>query len=149
MPSDYSHLIGHRFPGGTTSVPAWMNHLWGDAVLASEDPAPYVHPMLVYYAAVQGSGIEFQDIFDLMDASEESGIMVGEQRFEFTAPLEIDHSYRVEGGIVDVVRKSGRRAGTFDIATFELALIDPASEATVAVSTTSFVFPRRDPGVNS
>lgn len=147
--TDYSHVIGHRFPGGTTTVPAWMNRLWGDAVLAPEDPAPYVHPVLVYYAAVQGSGITFQDIFDLMEASEDSGIMVGEQRFEFAAPLEIDKTYEVEGAIVDVVRKTGRRAGTFDIATFELRVTEPGAPTPLAVSTTSFVFPRKVQGASS
>ncbi len=142
--ADYSHVIGHRFPGGTTTVPYWMNRLWGDAVAAESDPSPDVHPVLVYYAAVQGSGIVFQDIFDLMEASEDSGIMVGDQRFEFTRPLQIEHEYAVEGGIVDVVRKEGRRAGVFDIATFELRVLEPDTREPVAVSTTSFVFPRRE-----
>jgi hypothetical protein len=144
--ADFSHVIGHRFPGGTTTVPGWMNDLWGDAILASDDPAPYVHPVLAYYAAVQGSGVTFQDVFDVMDASSDSGIMVGEQQLEFNAPLLVDAEYRVEGEITSVARKTGRRAGTFDIASFELRLIDPASDALVATSTTSFVFPRAAPG---
>jgi hypothetical protein len=141
---DYSHVIGHRFPGGTTIVPPWMNHLWGDAVVAGDDPAPFVHPVLVYYAAVQGSGVTFQDIFDVMEASGDSGIMVGEQQFQFAGPLRVDTEYTVEGGIVDVVRKTGRRAGTFDIATFELRVLEPGSDTPLAVSTTSFVFPRKE-----
>jgi hypothetical protein len=141
---DYSHLAGHRFPGGTTRVPYWMNRLWGDAVACEDDPSPYVHPVLVYYAAVQGSGIVFQDIFDLMDASTDSGIMVGEQRFRFAGPLEVEKDYEVDGGITDVVRKEGRRAGVFDIATFELCVREPGAEEPLAVSTTSFVFPRRE-----
>ena len=144
--ADYSHVIGHRFPGGKTTVPYWMNRLWGDAVLADQDPGPYVHPVLVYYAAVQGSGIVFQDIFDLMEASTDSGIMVGEQHFELHRPLEIEKEYDVEGGIVDVERKEGRRAGVFDIATFELRVLEPGSSEPSAVSTTSFVFPRREGG---
>jgi hypothetical protein len=143
-PKDYSHVIGHRFPGGTTVVPEWMNYLWGDAVVAEDDSAPYVHPVLVYYAAVQGAGITFQDIFDVMDASGDSGIMVGEQRFEFIRPLEIGKEYEVDGGITDVVRKEGRRAGVFDIATFELRVREPGGAEPIAVSTTSFVFPRRE-----
>jgi hypothetical protein len=141
---DYSHVIGHRFPGGRTVVPSWMNRLWGAAVSAATDPSPYVHPVLVYYAAVQGSGVTFQDIFDLMEAPGDSGILVGEQRFEFSRPLEIEREYEVEGGIVDVVRKVGRRAGVFDIATFELRVLEPGTSEPIAVSTTSFVFPRQD-----
>lgn len=139
----YAHLVGHRFPGGSTTVPGWMNRLWGDAVLAESDPSPEVHPVLVYYAAVQGSGVSFQDIFDLMGASSDSGVMVGEQRFSFRRPLQTDTSYRVEGGIIEVERKTGRRAGSFDVCTFELGVFEPGDERPLAVSTTSFVFPRR------
>jgi len=89
-----------------------------------------------------GSGVEFGDIFELLDGSVDSGIMVGEQIFDFRAPLEIDREYAVEGGITDVVRKAGRRAGVFDIATFELRVYDAGAREPVAVSTTSFVFPR-------
>jgi len=120
-----------------------MNRLWGDAVLAEEDPSPDVHPVLVYYAAVQGSGVTFQDIFDLMEGSAESGIMLAEQRFQFNRPMVVETEYEVQGGIVDVVRKQGRRAGMFDIATFELQILEPGEAEPVAVSTTSFVFPRR------
>jgi hypothetical protein len=70
--------------------------------------------------------------------------MVGEQKFEFARPLEVGKEYRVEGGIVDVVRKEGKRAGVFDIATFELRVLDAGEP--VATSTTSFVFPRREAG---
>ena len=139
----YAHLAGHRFPGGRTVVPLWMNRLWCDAVGATRDTMPFVHPVLVYYAAVQGSGVEFADIFSLLDGSSDSGIMVGEQRFDFTAGMEVDREYGVDGGITDVVRKSGRRAGIFDIATFELRVCNGSQATPVAVSTTSFIFPRR------
>ena len=139
----YARVSGHRFPGGTTTVEPWMNRLWCDAVCA-DDTAPHVHPMLVYYAAVEGAVVTFQDIFDLLDGSTESGIMVGEQRFAFQQPLNIGESYEVSGGITDVQRKSGKRAGTFDIATFELELRRPGAAEVLATSTTSFVFPRRE-----
>jgi len=140
----YAHVAGHRFPGGRTVVPGWMNRLWCDAVESPGDTAPHVHPVLVYYAAVQGSGVDFQNIFDLLDGSEGSGVMVGEQRFDFRAPMHVGREYAVEGGMTDVVRKTGRRAGTFDIATFELRVLDDEGGEPVAVSTTSFVFPRRE-----
>jgi hypothetical protein len=123
-----------------------MNRLWCDAVEARCDSAPHVHPMLVYYAAVQGSGVGFQDIFDLLEGSADSGVMVGEQRFDFRVPMQIGREYGVEGGMTDVIRKSGRRAGTFDIATFELRVLADHEPEPVAVSTTSFVFPRREEG---
>jgi hypothetical protein len=140
----YDHVVGHQFPGGTTTVPAWMNTLWGDAVLAPEDPSPNVHPVLVYYAAVQGSGIEFQDIFDLMGLADGAAVMLGEQTFTFNEPLQVGREYNVEGGMTSVVRKTGRRAGTFDIATFELRVLEPGADEPAAISTTSFVFQRKE-----
>lgn len=121
-----------------------MNRLWCDAVAAERDTAPTVHPVLVYYAAVEGSGVTFADIFALFDGALESGIMVGEQRLHFSAPIKVEREYVVEGGVIDVERKTGRRAGVFDVATFELRLLEDAEREPVAVSTTSFVFPRRD-----
>jgi hypothetical protein len=140
MSDDYSHLIGHRFPGGRVTIPDWLAWLWRDAVLA-DDAGPGVHPGLAYLAAVQGSGVTFQDIFDLADATAESGPMFGEQTLTFAAPLQVGTEYRVEGGITDVVRKHGRRAGTFDMLTFELRLLD-ADGSPVATNVNTFIFPR-------
>ena len=49
----------------------------------------------------------------------------------------------MSGGITGVVRKEGRKAGVFDIVTFRLELV--GEDGTLAaVSTNSFIFPRRD-----
>jgi N-terminal half of MaoC dehydratase len=140
MSGDYSHLVGHRFPGGSVTIPGWLDWLWRDAVLA-DSRAEGVHPGLAYLAAVQGSGVTFQDIFDLAEASAESGPMFGEQTLTFAEALRADVQYAVEGEITEVVRKHGRRAGTFDMLTFELRLRDPAGEV-VATNVNTFIFPR-------
>jgi len=62
---------------------------------------------------------------------------------EVGRPLEVGATYTVTGGIVDVTRKEGRKAGVFDIVAFRLELAD-ADGAVAAVSTNSFIFPRRD-----
>jgi hypothetical protein len=136
----YEHLNGHAFPGGTTIVPSWMNRLWADSVFAA-DPSPHVHPVLVYYAAVQGSGVGFQDIFDLLDGDRDAGILYAGQELTFAQPMLIDRPYAVSGGIVDVSRKQGRSTGPFDLMRFRLTIADDAGER-VAQSTSGFVFPR-------
>lgn len=141
MRDDYSHLVGWSFPGGSVNVPRWMNQLWAASV-GSGDTAPFVHPVLVYVAAVEGSGSTFQDIFDLMDANADSGILFGEQQLDFAGPLEVERTYNVDGEITEVVRKSGKRAGVFDLLTFALRLREPGSAQPTAVSTTTFLFPR-------
>jgi hypothetical protein len=137
----YGRLEGHRFPGGTVTVPSWQNRLWADSVSAP-DPSPHVHPLLVYYAAVQGSGVTFGDIFDLMGASADSGVVVGEQSLVFERPVRIDRLYRVAGGIDAVARKQGRRAGVFDLLTFRLTLTEEEADGPAAVSSMTFIFPR-------
>ena len=129
MRDDYSHLIGHRFPGGTATIPglgrlALARRRAGRAARAeASTPASPTSP------AVQGSGVTFQDIFDLAEATAESGPMFGEQTLTFEGALETDTEYAVEGEITDVVRKQGRRAGTFDMLTFELRLRDAGRRA--------------------
>ena len=46
------------------------------------------------------------------------------------------------GRYTSAVRKSGKRAGVFDIVEFRLEVADEGSELAV-VSTNSFVYPRR------
>jgi acyl dehydratase len=140
MTDDYSHLVGHRFPGGRVTIPDWLAWLWCDAV-GAENAAPFAHPGLAYLAAMQGSGVTFQDIFDLAGADAESGPMFGEQTLDFSHPLQIGTEYEVEGEITGVARKHGRRAGTFDMITFELRLRDPGG-GIVATNVNTFIFPR-------
>ena len=83
----------------------------------------------------------FQDIFDLAGADAGSGPMFGEQTLDFSRPLRIGAEYEVEGEITGVTRKHGRRAGTFDMLTFELRLRDPGGEI-VATNVNTFIFPR-------
>ena len=144
MRDDYTHLVGHRFPGGRVTIPDWLAWLWCDAIGAENAP-PHAHPGLAYLAAVQGSGVTFQDIFDLADADAESGPMFGEQTLTFAAPLEIGREYEVEGEITGVTRKHGRRAGTFDMLTFELRLRVPDGEI-VSTNLNTFIFPRAPGG---
>jgi len=140
MSEDYSHLVGYRFPGGEITIPDWLAWLWCDAVLA-DNAAPLLHPGLAFLAAMQGSGVTIQEIFDLAGASAASGPMFGEQRLVFERPLEVGVTYRVEGEITDVTRKRGRRAGTFDVLTFALRLRTPDGEV-AATNVNTFIFPR-------
>jgi hypothetical protein len=141
MRDDYSHLVGHRLPTGRVSVPRLMNRLWADSALGP-DPAPYVHPVLVYFAAIEGSNLRIQDLFDLMEAPADSGVVMGEQKLTFRAPLEVEREYEVDGEVVDVVRKQGRRAGAFDVMTIVFRLREDGGSPPLAESTITFIFPR-------
>jgi acyl dehydratase len=154
MSEDFQDRVGHRFPGGTVTVPFYENWLWCDSVLADHPayvsaeaaralgyPAPVVHPGLVYFACVRGARISFADIFRLMDFDEKDGPMFGEQRMAFAEPVFVGVDYEGSGEVTGVVRKTGKRAGVFDIVTFDIRLTRGGSE--VVSSTSSFVLPRR------
>lgn len=142
---DFSHLEGHRFPGGTYTLPEYLAWLWAD-VVGGEPGADVAHPGLAYFAAIQGCGVSIQEIFDLMEADAASGVVFGEEILELSRPLRPGATYEVQGEITEVVRKSGKRAGVFDRLSFAISLKGEASGEPVATSTSIWIFPRKEDG---
>jgi hypothetical protein len=145
--SDYSHLVGHRFPGGRFTLSPHVAWLWADCAMSTPDPSQ-AHPTLSYLAAMQGCGVTIQDVFDLFGADADSGVMFGEVDLEYNGVLAPGDTYELQGGITAVERKHGRRAGTFDRMTFRIAgrregESESEAEPLFAVTTT-WVFPRRE-----
>jgi len=137
----YEHLVGHRFPGGTYTLPGWLSWLWADAAqLPPDDDA--AHPALAYIVAMQGAGVSIQDIFDLMDATADSGVMFGECQLDYHGIMRPGATYECDGEIIEVQRKSGRRAGVFDKLSFRVGLREPGAAEPVAVCTNTWIFPR-------
>lgn len=136
-------LIGVPFPPGSFTITEYEHWLCADAVRSPDLPVNMAHPMYAYYAALRGMGPSLDELFAMVGSSAADGPMFGEARVDFVAPLRIGATYSVEGGITAVARKHGKRAGVFDIVTFELRVVDEDA-ALAAVSTNSFVFPRRD-----
>ncbi len=140
---ELERLVGTAFPGGSYTIEPYRHHLFVDASGAAPTRTGTAHPMEVYYGALAGMGISVDELFALAGATADDGPMFGEASMEIERPLQIGATYAVSGGIVDVTRKEGKRAGVFDIVKFRLELRD-GSGALAAVSTNSFVFPRRD-----
>jgi acyl dehydratase len=136
-------LVGKPFPGGTYTIEPYRHWLFTDASGIEPTSEGVAHPMEVYYGALAGMGMSVDDLFTLVHASAADGPMFGEAEIEVVKPLQIGATYSVSGGIVGVTRKEGRKAGVFDIVTFRLELRD-ADGALAAISTNSFIFPRRD-----
>ncbi len=141
MQEDYTHLIGHRFPGASYTLPEWLCWLWSDtAELPPETGA--AHPALAYFVAMQGTGVSIQDIFDLMDATAESGVMFGECELTWHRPLRPEATYQCEAEIVAVERKQGRRAGVFDKMSFRIIMREEGAAEPAAECVNTWVFPR-------
>lgn len=136
-------LVGKPFPGGSYTIEPYRHWLFADASGAAPTNAGVAHTMEVYYGALAGMGLSVDELFALVGATADDGPMFGEATMEVERPLEIGATYTVTGGIVGVTRKEGRKAGVFDIVAFRLELAD-ADGAVAAVSTNSFIFPRRD-----
>ncbi len=141
--SDYSHLVGHRFPGGRFTLSPHVAWLWADCAMSEPDPA-HAHPSLAYLGAMQGCGVTIQEVFDLMDADAESGVMFGQVSIDYDGVLVPGDVYEVDGGIISVERKHGRRAGTFDSMTFEISARREGEREPLFRTTNTWVFPRAE-----
>ena len=141
--NDYRHLVGHRFPGGTYTLPEYVSWLWADAALAEPDPE-IAHPSLGYFVAMQGIGVSIDDIFALMGATADSGVVFGETELEFERPVAPGVPYDVEAEIAGIERKSGKRAGVFDKLTFVVRVREQASGEPVVTNTNTWIFPRKE-----
>jgi len=136
-------LIGHRLPGGSYTIEPYINWLTNDVVLADQPGGDVANPMFCYYGALAAMGISIDDMFALAGATADDGPMFGEAGIELSRPLTVGATYAVSGEITGAVRKEGKKTGVFDIVTFRIELNEPDGEL-AAVSTNSFVFPRRE-----
>lgn len=138
--NDYSHLEGHRFPGGTVTVLPHISWLWADAV-NSDDPAE-VHPSYAFAMAIEGMGVTIDELLALADLKADEGSLAGELELEFEQPLRLGGRYRVEGEIVAMERKHGARMGTFDRLRFEVTLTDVETGVLAVRTENAFLLPR-------
>lgn len=135
-------LVGHVLPGGVTTIHPHRHWLVRDVIVGDRLPDDLAHPLFVYLAT-DGMGVTWDELFALCGATAEDGPMFGEHETELFAPLAVGATYVVSGEIVSARRKSGRRAGVFDIIEYRLTL--SADDGTVVATTAnSIVFPRRD-----
>jgi acyl dehydratase len=133
-------LVGHRFPGGTVTVApheAWLGH---DAMCSPNRGSATLDPLWILVAGLRGMGLDVAGVIDLAGATTEDGVLFGELGLRQDVPLQAGVEYAVSGAIVEVTRRTGRRAGAFDMVAFELQL--HAGETPVASVTSAFLFPR-------
>ena len=139
---DLERLVGVVFPAGEFTIEGYEHWLTTDVVGSPPLPPGVAHPMYAYYAGLGGMGLTLDELFAMVGSSAADGPMFGEAGLEFRELMRVGETYRVEGGITGAARKSGKRAGVFDIVSFELRVID-STGTVAAVSTNSFIFPRR------
>jgi hypothetical protein len=139
--SDYSYLTGHRFTGGTYRLEAHVAWLWGDAALDRPEP-PRAHPSLAYVMAMRGC-IDISELFRLLGTDSEAGVLFGECELAFEQPLAVGCEYELEGEILSVERKHGRRSGPFDRVRFQVRVHEAPGGRSVCTNTNTWMIPRR------
>jgi hypothetical protein len=131
---------GKAVPGGTFRVEEYERVISHDALAAPPLEPPLLHPVWAILGALRGMGTDLADVFALVDASED-GTLFGEAELEQLRPLRAGVDYAVLGGVTDVVRREGRRAGAFDVLTLRLEIVEPGGESAAVVSQ-AFIIPR-------
>jgi hypothetical protein len=139
----YQYLVGHRFPGGRYTLHSYLCWLWADAV-ETEPDAAVAHPSLGYFLAMKGLGVSIQEVFRMLDADDDSGVLMGEVELEFDAPLVPGASYDCQARIAGVDRKRGARTGPFDRLLLDFRVSQADSGEPVLGCTAAWIFPRAE-----
>jgi hypothetical protein len=131
-----------ELPGGTFVLTAETRRRFAEAVLGDPDADPSVDALWIFTSGLPGMGTDLVEVFASVGCSmTEDGPMLGGTEFELHRPIEVDTPYRASGRILGVQRKSGRRAGAFDLLRVRVELSDEHGEA--AAATTSYILPVR------
>ena len=134
-------LQGYSFPGGSYTIERWENFLLHDVALDAPPQSGFGHPIYAFHAPLAAMGMTYQEFFDLCRAESADAIRAGEYDFEWRKPLREGVTYEVSGRILDVERKSGERAGVFDLVRFQLEMVDPQGDVAL-VATNAWIFLR-------
>lgn len=129
--------MGYRVPGGTFRVHDYERVISHDAVRAPQIEAPLLHPVWVMLGALRGMGVTLEELLADVGAPQEA-VLFGEAEIGLRKALNAEADYRVEGGVTDLVRRQGKRAGPFDVFTLSLSILAQDGEE-VAVAKQSFI----------
>jgi hypothetical protein len=139
----YAGLAGHRFPGDSYTLSEHVAWLWADAIGAEPDPE-VAHPSLAYFVAIKASGVTITDVFELLGADADSGVLMGEVDMEFDGTLRPGATYEGDGEIAAVERKHGARAGAFDRVQLRFTVREEGVAEPVLRCRAAWIFPRGD-----
>lgn len=134
-------FLGHVLPGGSFTVDPGKHALFLEAVDAKPSPSGNAHPMFSFIAAHNGMGLTFPQFMELLEAPLDAGALFGQEDLVIIRPLRIGETVSVRGSIVEARSTKGAKAGSFDLVTCGLELIDD-SGAVICTSRETYVIPR-------
>jgi hypothetical protein len=139
--SDYSHLVGYRFPDGSVTAHAHMARFWAEATGLEYDP-DIIHPSFVLFLALDGVESTIEELLAPLDTRPQDGGIAGGTGLELLGEVRIGETYVVGGEITAVERKNGRRTGPFDRITFTATMREVGSGEAVAKTDTVWIVAR-------
>jgi hypothetical protein len=139
---DVKARIGHRFAGGLATIEPYADWLLRDVVGSPPARDDLAHPLAAFLLATHGLGVDLGALFALFGTSAADGPLLGEWTVDVIEPLRVGQAYLVSGEVVGAVRKSGLRAGVFDVVTLAVTIADGDGRPH-AIVRPAYVFPRR------
>lgn len=133
-------LVGLKLPGGSFTLAEPDDRALRAILGSAADPSGAGHPLFGFIGAMRGMGLDWAGFFALCGASMDDGPMMGETDLDLRRPLRVGHDYAVTAEIVSFERKSGRRAGPFDVVTVEVVMAD--AEGPAVLLRQSLIMPR-------
>jgi acyl dehydratase len=135
-------LPGTRLPHGTLTLSTQDHRAFAQHVGADPEDDGTLTALWLVVSNLRGLGIRLDELFALAGCDMAvDGPMLGGCDMEMTRPVKLDQPYRTTGEVLSIERKSGRRAGVFDLMRVRVALADDHGEA--AAVTVRYVLPRR------
>jgi hypothetical protein len=132
---------GWELPGGTYTLGA-DRHARLVAALGTPPPDGEAHPLSAWVIAMGGNGISIGEFFERAGVPMQDGPMLGACDLELHAPIDIETEYTVTGKVADLVEKTGRKLGRFDVLTLRLEVRAPDGRH-VATCSPAMILPRR------
>lgn len=133
-------LVGRRLPDGALRIERYEDWLTRDAIGAPTS-GQHPHPAWALLGTFRGMGADLVELFDVMDAAQDDGVLFGEASVVQTAHLKFDRDYVVTSQIRDVRRRRGSKVPVFDLVDCLVSIED--ADGQVVRCTNTFVVPRR------
>jgi hypothetical protein len=132
---------GATLPPGTYRLGA-ERHAKLVAALGSAAPSDgSAHPLATWLIAMGGIGVSIAELFDAAGVPLEDGPMLGSAELEQERPLDVDATYTVSGEVTELLEKTGRKLGRFDVLTIRLHVAGEDGEPAARL-TCSMILPR-------
>ncbi len=143
-----SDLLDRVIPDGTYSLTAerhrrLLQHTYADEDGFASDVGAPAHPIFNHLVTHIGKGWTFDEFLVQAGATHDAGVVFGGGTWQIAQPLRVGAEYRVRAHVSSVERKTGRRAGTFDVIelTHEVEPADAPGEHLLR-TTETFIVPR-------